>query len=159
MGDLNFIKNEVSFGGDFSLNPKNWFKKRYTKESVKLLFIDDDDMPIADNLRKSGWDVKKMKDVRDINCDGINNRQIIFVDYEGVGLAISSKHQGIGLAKLLKEEYKESKYIVLYTSQKSIPIETAFNDALSLIDDKLPKDADETDFLEVINKALSKLKK
>ena len=132
--------------------------KRYTKDNVQLLFIDDSEMPVVDNLRKSGYKVTKKVDVRNIHDADVKNAQVIFVDFDGVGNVISSQHQGAGLIKALKEEYKKSKYIVLYSAQRRLPADTVLNEYLSYADGMLKKDADETKFTDQIQKAFETLR-
>lgn len=159
MFNFNFFKFENNFNSDLfsSLNPLNFFKKRYTKDNVNILFIDDDDMPVVDNLKRSGYKVKKVRDIKNVDDAEVKNAQIIFVDFDGVGRCISPQHQGAGLVQELKTKYGTTKYVVLYTSQISLPTDTIiklFNEA----DDRMRKDSDVTDFNIQIRKALSKIK-
>ncbi|MEK7453209.1 MAG: hypothetical protein AAB614_03170 [Patescibacteria group bacterium] len=86
MFDLNFNVNN-KFDNSFwrIFNPINWLKKSYTKDNTNILFIDDLEMPIVDNLKKAGYKVKKIRDVKDVDDADVKNSQIIFVDYKGVG--------------------------------------------------------------------------
>jgi len=135
-----------------------WWGTKFDKNSVNLLFIDDNDMPVADNLRKSGFKVVKRKDIKNIDDGDVLKSQIIFVDFNGVGRSVSTQHQGAGLAKNLKERFGKSKFIVLYTAEAVLPTDTIFNTILNSVDAYLKKDADETEFSEVINVAFKKLR-
>lgn len=160
MPDANFIKIENNFNGsswDF-LDPRNWFRKKYTKDNVNILFIDDMDMPVVDNLKKSGYKVKKVKDVKDTDDAEVKNAQIIFVDFDGVGKNFSLKHQGVGLANELKIKYGKKKFIVLYTAQKTLPADTVMQELFNSLDFRLPKDSDTSDFIELIRAALKKIR-
>ena len=143
-----------------NLNPLSWFKKRkkYNKDNTNILFVDDNDMPVVENLKKNGFKVKKIKDIRNIDDAEVKNAQIIFVDYEGVGMKVSPKHQGAGLIKELKTKYGNSKYIVLYTAQIEMPTETTISELYNYADSKMQKDSDVTEFTEKIRNAFQKIK-
>ena len=160
MGDISLIKVENKIELDLLglLDPRSWFKKPFTKDSVNILFIDDLDMPVVKNLEKAGYKVKKVRDVKNIDDADIKNSQIIFVDFEGVGRFISPQHQGAGLVKELKTKYGRSKYIVLYTAQPTLPADTIMKSLFNAADAKLRKDSDVTDFAEQIREALKRLK-
>ncbi|HFC11182.1 MAG TPA: hypothetical protein ENJ75_03315 [Candidatus Kaiserbacteria bacterium] len=160
MPDINLIKIENKFNNNFwyFLNPKNWHKKNYTKDNVNILFVDDLDMPVVDNLKKNGYRVKKVKDIKNIDDADVKNSQIIFVDFDGVGKFVSPLHQGAGLVRELKVRYEKSKYIVLYTAEPSMPTDTTMNELFNIADDRMRKDDDVTDFVDQIREGLKKLK-
>ena len=160
MPDLNIIKIENKFEGNFLdiFNIKKWFRKSYTKDNVNILFIDDLDMPVVESLKKAGYKVKKIKDVKNVDDAEIKNAQIIFVDFDGVGRSISPQHQGAGLIKELKTKYKNSKYVILYTAQPTLPSDTIMTSLFNIADGKMRKDSDATDFTEQIREALRKIK-
>lgn len=160
MVDFNIVKNEISFEASFwdFLNIKKWFRKSYTKDNVNILFIDDLDMPVVESLRKAKYRVKKVKDIKDVDDAEVKNAQIIFVDFEGVGRSISPLHQGVGLVKELKTKYGDSKFIVLYTAQSTMPADTTMTSLFTIADARMRKDSDVTDFTDQIRDALKKLK-
>lgn len=160
MVDFNFIKIENNFKNNFwiFLNPKNWFRERYTKDNVNILFIDDLDMPVVESLKKAGYKVKKVRDVKNIDDAEVKNAQIIFVDFDGVGKFVSPQHQGAGLVNELKIKYKDSKFIVLYTAQGSMPTDTTMNSLFNIADARMRKDSDVTDFTAQIREAIKKIR-
>lgn len=160
MPDFNLVKNEVTFDAGFLdfLNPRKWGSKSYTKDNVNILFIDDLDMPVVESLRKAGYRVKKIRDVKDVDDSEVKNSQIIFVDFEGVGRSVSPQHQGAGLVKELKTKYRESKFVVLYTAQPTMPADTTMSSLFTIADARMRKDSDTTDFTDQIREALKKLK-
>lgn len=157
MPDINIIKVENNFSAGFWSFLKNPFKKSYTKDSVNILFIDDLDMPVVESLKKANYKVKKVRDVKDIDDAEVVNAQIIFVDFDGVGKSVSPQHQGAGLVKELKTKYKNSKFIVLYTAQSTMPTDTTMSSLFNIADARMRKDSDVTDFTEQIREALKKL--
>ena len=160
MADINLIKIENNFEMGFwsYLNPKNWFRKRFSKDTVNILFIDDLDMPVVENLKKAGYRVKKVRDVKNVDDAEVKSAQIIFVDFDGVGKSISPQHQGAGLIKELKTKYTNSKYIVLYTAQSNLPADTIMRSIFDAADARLRKDSDVTDFTLQIRDGLKRLK-
>lgn len=160
MLDINIFKveNKLSNGFWRLLNPKNWGKKQFTEENVNILFVDDMDMPVVKSLKKAGFNVKKVNDIKNIEDAEVLKAQIIFVDFDGVGKTISPKYQGAGLIKELKVKYSDSKYIVLYTAQPTLPTEVSISELFKLADAKMRKDSDVTDFKDEIKKALKKIK-
>lgn len=159
MADFNLIKNEFSINGDLWGFFKNIFKRKekYDKNNANILFIDDLDMPVVDSLKKSGYRVRKVKDVKDIDDPEVKAAQIIFVDFDGVGRVISPIHQGAGLIKEIKDKYRKSKYLVLYTAQKSLPSDTTMSALFDVADDRMRKDSDVTDFTNQIREGLKKI--
>jgi len=157
MLDIKIINMEGKFDLS-SLNPLNWMRKKYTESDVNILFIDDLDMPVVENLRKGGYKVKKVRDIKNIQDAEVKNAQIIFVDFDGVGRVVSPQHQGAGLVKELKANYGDRKYVVLYTAQSTMSTDTTMRDLFDAADDRLRKDSDVTDFIEIIRQALKKLK-
>ena len=103
---------------NLSFGFKNFFsrkKKHFDKSNVQILFVDDevDDFPVIQNLKEAGWSVEGIKDIQNIEDITVRRSQVIFVDYKGVGQTLSEREQGIGLIKLLKETYKDSKMLLL----------------------------------------------
>lgn len=160
MSDINLIKIENKFEAGFwsRLNPINWFRKKYTKDTVNILFVDDSDMPVVDSLKKALYKVKKIKDIKNIDDAEVKNAQIIFVDFDGVGKYISPQHQGAGMVKELKTKYGSSKYVVLYTAQNTLPADITMSALFNMADARMRKDSDVTDYTDQIREALKKLK-
>ena len=154
---FSFIK--IDLGNiNFTWNMRYWFKSKYNKTNIQILFVDDNDMPVVENLQKAGFIVKKVRDIKNIDDARVQSAQIIFVDYDGVGVYLSPQHQGAGLIKLLKIKYKKSKYIILYTEQRTMNADTIISDLCSFADARIKKDSDVTDYIDKINVAFKKLK-
>ncbi len=164
MGNFNLFNvenhNHINFNGVNWWNPFTWFKKeRLTKNTVKILFVDDLIFPIVENLARAGYNVKRIKDIKNIDDADLKDRHIIFVDYEGVGKNFSPTHQGAQLVKAIKDKYGASKFVVLYTDQNSIPTETTMNSLFRTADAHMKKNSsDASDFIEKINEGLIRLK-
>jgi hypothetical protein len=126
-----------------------------TKESVRILFIDDNKFPIIENLKNAGYQVNWLKDIKKIEDPKVVDAHVLFVDYKGVGKNLSQNKEGIGVCKMLKDKYKESKYIVLCTGE-SVPNEL-LKEIKSVSDEIVPKSLETTDFIDIINIALKRI--
>ncbi len=159
MPDFNIVKIENNFQGKnflSFLNPKNWFKKKYTKDNTKILFIDDLEMPVVDNLKKAGYKVTKIRDVKDVDDSNVQASQIIFVDYKGVGKNISQTFEGLGLVESLKEKYSKSKRIILYSAH-NFSNNVAMSHKFNIADNRIPKNSDTSEFIKLIESEIRKL--
>ncbi|KKS92627.1 MAG: Response regulator [Candidatus Collierbacteria bacterium GW2011_GWC2_43_12] len=158
MADINLIKIENRFDkGSLSfLNPRNWFRKKYTKENTNILFIDDEDMPVVDNLKKAGYRVKKVRDVKDVDDAEVQSAQLIFVDYRGVGKNISQTYEGLGLAERLVDTYKNKKRIILYSAY-NFSSDVALNEIFNKVHNRISKNSDTSEFMKLIELEISRL--
>ncbi len=145
--NFNLTVNEIN------LNPFNLFRKKLTKETAFILFIDDEHFPIIDNLSKSGWNTKRIKDVKDIKDIDIKRANIIFVDYKGVGKFLAPNEEGIGIIKHLKETYGKSKRVIFYSGYGRFSL----GDHLKLADNQMSKESDTYEFIHMIESELKKL--
>lgn len=118
------------------------------KEKTNILFIDDNDFPIVNNLQNSGWNASLIHDVSDIDAPIILKSHILFVDINGVAKELSDE-EGIGLVKALKNKYTTSKKIIIYSSDEE---GNRFNSAFRKADDFLPKHSDYFEFLAIVEK-------
>lgn len=158
MPDINLIKIETKLETGFwsYLNPKNWFKKKYCKDNTNILFIDDLEMPVVDNLRKAGYKVKKIRDVKDVDDADVKNSQIIFVDYKGVGKNISQTYEGLGLIKRLIEVYPTKKRIILYSAHNFLN-DIALNEIFNQAHNRISKNSDTSEFMKLIDSEIKKI--
>lgn len=163
MIENNLNKNEIHYyasGGSFWDNISQWLlfagkNKVLTKHSVRILFIDDNKFPIIENLRNAGYVVNWMKDIKSDDDPKVIDSHILFVDYKGIGKNLSQNKEGIGVCKILKDKYKETKYIVLCTGE-SIPNEL-LKEIKTVSDEIITKSLETTDFINIINTAMGKI--
>jgi len=156
---FNIIENHNHFSIN-GWNPRTWFKReKLSKETVRILFVDDLSFPIVENLSRAGYSSKRKKDIKDVDDADVKDRHIIFVDYDGVGKNFSETHQGAALVKAIKDKYGLSKFVVLYTDQISIPSETSMNDLFKIADSHMKKSGSNTsDFIEKIEEGIKRIK-
>lgn len=118
------------------------------KSRIKILFVDDkDDFPIISMLRNNGYQVEYMDDITDIDAKAVRYADIIFLDINGVGVAMKFKNQGMGLCGALRDYYGDSKRLILYSGETEGSI---FDKDAKKADATLPKDSDLFQFISYI---------
>lgn len=118
------------------------------KKLTNILFVDDDTkFKIIKILNVAGWiNTKIIKDVDNPDSDLVKNSHILFVDINGVGIKMGFSDEGLGLANYLKKKYPEKK-VIIYSSDSG---GDRFHTALRKVDDFLYKNADPSEFQEII---------
>lgn len=118
------------------------------KLKTKILFIDDDTkFKVSKILINSGWiNTTIIKDAKTLDDLAIKNANILFVDVQGVGIAMGFDSEGLGLALALKEKYP-SKKIIIYSAETN---GDRFHEALRKADSFLPKNADPYEFQKLV---------
>lgn len=150
---MNF--NIFNFNFDFKdLSLFNFFRKKINKENARILFIDDEIFPIVENLEKAGWSVKRVKDIKNPQDDEVKRAHIIFVDYKGVGKTLAGTDEGIGIVKLLKDTYKKSKRIILYSGYGRFSL----GPHLDVADGQISKESNTYEFIKMIESELKEIK-
>ncbi|MBT4732891.1 hypothetical protein HOB87_13110 [Candidatus Woesearchaeota archaeon] len=131
-------------------------KPKIKKEQLQILFIDDETMPIVETLRKAGYQVKKKQNISSEDDVDVRNSHVVFVDYDGVGGKLSDQ-QGAGVIKRIRNKYQKTKYLILYTAQPTYPAETITRGFIDYADAKMRKGASMDEFIDQLDKAISKL--
>lgn len=130
-----------------------FLKKKITKTEVNILFVDDQEFPVVDNLTTSGWNAKRVEDITNIESDDIKRAHIIFVDYKGVGKILAESEEGIGLIRALMEKYKNSKRIILYSGHGNFSL----GKHLQVAHNQMAKNSDSYEFITMIESELKRL--
>ncbi len=124
---------------------------QFNKESIQILFIDDEKFKTVDNLKSAGWvNTKSIKDVTNLDCTDVKNANVIFVDINGVGEKLFPIDKGLGLAEALKKKYPK-KYIVIYSAQEQ---GDRFHKALKTVDYTLSKNAEPYEFINILENCM-----
>lgn len=118
------------------------------KTLCRVLFVDDQKFDTVEILKKSGWNVTRVKDIESLDSNDIVDSHIIFVDIKGVGRTMKFSDEGLGIVSAVKERYPEKK-VVVYSS---VPEGDRFHEALKKADNLLPKNADPYQFQTTIEK-------
>jgi ActR/RegA family two-component response regulator len=118
------------------------------KRVCHVLFVDDQKFDTVEILKKSGWNVTRIKDIESLDSSDVKNSHIIFVDIKGVGRAMKFTDEGLGVVSAVKDRYPEKK-VVVYSS---VSEGDRFHKALKKADELLPKNADPYQFQTVIEK-------
>jgi hypothetical protein len=118
------------------------------KNETHILFIDDDPrFRVTKILAKSGWvHTKLIKDAGTLEIREINDADILFIDVQGVGVAMGFSDEGLGLALAIKKKHP-SKKVIIYSAETQ---GDRFHEALRNADNFLPKNADPYEFQKIV---------
>lgn len=143
------IQNNYSVNEPNSLGvDKKDLKVEEIKAKIKILFVDDkDDFPIIGMLRNNGYQVEYLDDIVDFEAKTVKYADIIFLDINGVGVAMKFKNQGMGLCGALRDYFGNSKRLILYSGETAGSI---FDKDAKKADATLVKDSDLYQFISYI---------
>lgn len=118
------------------------------KNETRILFIDDDmRFKVSKILIRSGWvHTKLIKDCETLDEQDVINASILFIDVQGVGLAMGFNDEGLGLALAIKQKYPQKK-VVIYSAETQ---GDRFHKALREADSFLAKNADPYEFQRLV---------
>ncbi|MBM7070574.1 transcriptional regulator [Shewanella sp. 202IG2-18] len=118
------------------------------KNETRILFIDDDmRFKVSKILIRSGWvHTKLIKDCEALDEQDVINASILFIDVQGVGLAMGFNDEGLGLALAVKQKYPKKK-VVIYSAETQ---GDRFHKALREADSFLAKNADPYEFQRLV---------
>lgn len=129
---------------------ENVYKKSLDeyKNETRILFVDDDArFKVAKILTQSGWvHTKLIKDCKTLDERDVVDAQLLFIDVQGVGVAMGFNDEGLGLALAIKEKYPHKKVIIYSAETKG----DRFHEALRKADSFLPKNADPYEFQRIV---------
>lgn len=118
-----------------------------SKEELKILFIDDNDVAAIKTLRNNGWtNIGKIDDLENLSDEKVNSADILFIDINGVGKKLGFPEEGLDLALALMKKYPNKKYVI-YSAQTE---GKRIHEALSRADALLEKDAVPYEFINVV---------
>lgn len=124
------------------------------KDNIFILFIDDEKFGVVNILRNGGWrNTKLIKDIKDLDDADLRSAHIVFVDINGVGIALQFKNQGIGLASAIKSKYPQKK-VVIYSGESN---GDRFDRDLRKVDDVIKKNAEPIEFINIIDGFINEL--
>lgn len=118
------------------------------KNETRILFIDDDmRFKVSKILIRSGWvHTKLIKDCETLDEQDVIKASILFIDVQGVGLAMGFNDEGLGLALAIKQKYPKKK-VVIYSAETH---GDRFHKALREADSFLAKNADPYEFQRLV---------
>ena len=123
---VNNVNVNVPQGKNSDISPgaASLIEIAFYKDNSRILFIDDLDLKSKiKNLMSAGWkNVMQIQTADNLDQKDIREAHIIFVDYKGIG---PSKEQGLAVIQALRERYKTSKWLILYSAHE-VPL-NAFN--------------------------------
>ena len=120
----------------------------FYKDTTRILFIDDDkDFKVVKILKNAGWlHTSLIKDVKDLDQKEVVESDILFVDIQGVGVALGFADEGLGVAEAIKKRNPQKK-VVIYSAQAQ---GERLHSALSMADSLLKKNADPYEFIQLV---------
>ncbi len=118
------------------------------KNETRILFVDDDArFKVTTILTNSGWvHTKKIKDCKSLDDRDVIDASILFIDVQGVGVAMGFSDEGLGLALAIKKKYP-SKKVIIYSAETN---GDRFHEALRKADSFLAKNADPYEFQRIV---------
>ena len=118
------------------------------KSELKVIFVDDKKFNIVNLLKKNGWkQISYKNDILDLDDPEIREAHVIFLDINGVGIAMNFQNQGMGLCGAIKRKYGNKKRVVLYSGETDGSI---FDSDAKMADDTLVKDSDYYQFISLM---------
>lgn len=149
---VNHIGTQNNYSGSTGDKAIEKERKEITSEEVKarikILFVDDkDDFPIIGMLRNIGYQVEYLDDIVDFDAKPVKYADIVFLDINGVGVAMKFKNQGMGLCGALRDYFGATKKLILYSAETEGSI---FDVDAKKADATLPKDSDLYQFISYI---------
>jgi hypothetical protein len=120
-----------------------------SRRDTRILFVDDDTkFKVVKIVKAAGWpNVSIKKDIRDLDSLDVREADVLFIDIQGVGCALSFGDEGLGLALAIKQKYPEKK-VVIYSAQTA---GDRFHKALKKADGSLAKNADPYEFIALLH--------
>lgn len=145
----------ISIGSNASVNASTEPATRnLDKDNIFILFIDDEKFGVVSILKNGGWkNTKLIKDIKDLDDADLRSAHIVFVDINGVGIALQFKNQGIGLASAIKSKYPHKK-VVIYSGEHN---GDRFDRDLRKVDDVIKKNAEPIEFMNIIDGFINEL--
>jgi len=119
------------------------------KKRSKVLVIDDNEFKYLELFKNDGYTIEKWNDIDDLSKLETGYYDIIFLDIQGVGKAISSE-QGLGVLKHIKKENPAQIVIVYSDADYSLKFQDSFKKA----NDTIQKGSDYVEYKEKMDEYL-----
>lgn len=134
------------------LNIDNFLNKCSGKlrESVKILFVDDEELEFLEKLKSQKFNVSYKSDIE--NIYDVSEYDIILCDIRGIGKNFDS-FEGAYLIKEIKKQYPE-KYIISYTASMYNP---DYNKYLNHADNVITKGVSSESWIDHLDSAILKI--
>lgn len=122
------------------------------KRKIRIGFIDDKKFKIVDLLKQEGWTrIDYVEDILSLTDHFVLDHDVLFIDIQGVGVALEFEKEGLGLLKALREQYPE-KVLIAYSAESESKIDT-FDEAFNSANFRLRKTAEPYEFIRLLKKA------
>ena len=124
--------------------------EKFCKNNTYILIVDDEiKFKLPKILKGAGWIHSKLvRDIDNLDHPDVKEADILFVDVQGVGIALGFKDEGLGLVEALKEKYPAKKVIIYSVVSEG----NRFHNAFNVCDAALSKDADPYQFQRMVER-------
>lgn len=120
------------------------------RSKVKILFIDDQELPILDILKEQKFNISYKSDISDMY--DLEGYHIICSDIRGIGTKLFPKFEGAYLIKEIKKRYP-GKYVIAFTGST---YDLTYNDYFKLADNTIKKGTSSEDWIDILDVAIEK---
>ncbi len=124
------------------------FNQGELRNKIKVLFIDDESVPVIEILKDEKFNVSYKNDIQEIN--DVSAYNIICCDIRGICTKKYPKFEGAFLIKEIKEIYPE-KYVIAYTGSSYDP---TYNKYLNLADDVIKKGMESETWIDKLDSSI-----
>lgn len=152
MGLLNINFNFYN-NNKYSLNELSNEEIEKAKKNVKLVIVDDEEVPNMENLKNDDYNIKILSDIDNIQDFVTKDYKVVILDIQGIGKKITKRSEGWGVLEYLKKEYPHIVIIVFTGADWSI---TKYKDKADLADFIIGKDSEYLNFKMKIDAAIRK---
>jgi CheY-like chemotaxis protein len=121
------------------------------KDRARLLFIDDQPVPLVDLLQAEGWRVEYWKDVKTLQRLEDGSFDLVFLDIRGVGNAYSPDDEGLELIRRIKSR-NPALILIAFTGETFDAEKTRF---FQLADGQLNKSSGGLKAIEMVEELLA----
>lgn len=123
------------------------------KFKARIAFIDDEETPHIERLRKDGYNITHFSDIDNIDDFARKKYHVVILDIQGVGQELSPTSEGWGILKYLKSQCPNIVVIMFTGAEWSI---TKYKDEASVADDFIGKDLEFLDFKSKLDEGVKK---
>ena len=119
------------------------------RRTARILFIDDEMMPICESLSNQGYNVFRKRTIHSIAELETDHFHIIFCDIAGVGVELAGEEAGAGLIRMIKNQLKYP-IVIAYSAYSYAPSSPQNIAMMKVADDVIAKDSTTAVYIDTI---------
>ena len=120
------------------------------RKLLRILFIDDNQVPKADALRGHGYNVFHKSDISSLTEIENDEFHIIFCDIGGVGKSIGAEDEGAGLIRAIKKKVSYP-VVIAYSASSYQPGSSHESTMREIADGVILKDAPVGEYVQLLD--------